>query len=259
MKTKKLLVALLVAVLACGMLLAGCGSKKTEGSDLEYIKGKGKLIVGITDFEPIDFKNDKGEWVGFDADMAKAFAEKLGVKVEFVEIDWDNKAMELDAKNIDVVWNGMTLTKEVQELMACSNAYCNNGQVVVSKKGDELGNDAVYAVESGSAGEATAQEKGFRTKAVSAQSDALLEVKSGTSQAAVVDLLMASAMVGEGKTYADMAYGEPLTDEEYVVGCRKGSDLVNEVNTFFQEAYKDGTMKKVADQYELGALVVEQK
>lgn len=102
-----------------------------EDSDVAYIVEKGTLIVGITEFAPMDYKDDDGEWIGFDADMAKLVAEKLGVKVQFVEIDWDNKIMELDSKNIDVVWNGMTLTTEVTSAMECTNAYCNNAQVVV--------------------------------------------------------------------------------------------------------------------------------
>lgn len=102
-----------------------------EDSDVAYIVEKGTLIVGITDFAPMDYKDDDGEWIGFDADMAKLVAEKLGVKVQFVEIDWDNKIMELNSKNIDVVWNGMTLTTEVTSAMECTNAYCNNAQVVV--------------------------------------------------------------------------------------------------------------------------------
>ncbi len=100
-------------------------------SDVAYIQEKGTLIVGITEFEPMDYKDENGQWIGFDADMAKKVAEKLGVEVEFVVIDWDNKIMELDSKNIDVVWNGMTLTPEVTESMECTNAYCNNAQVVV--------------------------------------------------------------------------------------------------------------------------------
>lgn len=105
---------------------------KNDDSDVEYIKNKGTLVVGITDFEPMDYKSDDGkEWIGFDADMAKLVAEKLGVEVQFVEIDWDNKSMELDSKTIDVVWNGMTITDEVTAAMDCTNAYCNNAQVVV--------------------------------------------------------------------------------------------------------------------------------
>ena len=102
-----------------------------EDSDVAYIQDKGTLIVGITDFAPMDYKDENGEWIGFDADMARIVAEKLGVEIKFVEIDWDSKIMELDSKNIDVVWNGMTLTNEVKAAMECSNAYCNNAQVVV--------------------------------------------------------------------------------------------------------------------------------
>ena len=129
---------LVSAVLAAGMAvsLAACGgaaaSASDSGSDLAYIKDKGTLIVGITDFEPMDYKDENGEWIGFDADMAKLVAEKLGVEIQFIEIDWDNKILELEAKSIDVVWNGMTLTSEVMNAMQCTNAYCNNAQVVVT-------------------------------------------------------------------------------------------------------------------------------
>ena len=104
------------------------------GGDVAYIQGKGTLIVGITDFEPMDYKDANGQWVGFDADMARKVAEKLGVECEFIEIDWDNKIFELDSKSIDVVWNGMTLTDEVTSAMECTVPYCNNAQVVVVAK-----------------------------------------------------------------------------------------------------------------------------
>ncbi len=100
-------------------------------SDVAYIQDKGTLVVGITEFAPMDYKDEAGNWIGFDADMARLVAEKLGVEAEFVVIEWDNKIMELDSKNIDVVWNGMTLTDEVTNAMECTNAYCNNAQVVV--------------------------------------------------------------------------------------------------------------------------------
>lgn len=107
------------------------GYTPAEDGDVAYIQSKGTLIVGITDFAPMDYKDDNGEWIGFDADMAKLVAEKLGVEVQFVEIDWDTKIMELEAKTIDLVWNGMTLTDEVLNSMNCTRAYCNNAQVVV--------------------------------------------------------------------------------------------------------------------------------
>ena len=107
------------------------GESPAAESDLAYVQDKGTLIVGITEFEPMDYQDESGEWIGFDADLAKAFAESLGVDVVFQVIDWDNKVMELDGKAIDVVWNGMTLTDEVLSAMECSNAYCNNAQVVI--------------------------------------------------------------------------------------------------------------------------------
>ena len=235
-------------------------------SDMAYVKEKGVLVVGITDFAPMDYKNEAGEWIGFDADMAKGFAEKLGVEVEFVEIDWDNKILELDGKTVDCIWNGMTLTDEVKAAMDCSNAYCNNAQVVIvpaDKAADyqteESLKDLAFAVEAGSAGESVVTELGLNCTPVKAQSDALMEVQAGTSDAAVIDSLMAAAMVGEGTGYADLTYTVGLNSEEYGVGFRKGSDLVAELNAYFVEAYAAGTMKECADTYGVAAALVEQK
>ena len=93
-------------------LLTGCGSKSAK-SDTEYVKKNGKLIVGITDYEPMDYKDENGEWTGFDAEFARMFAKELGVDCEFFVIaDWGQKFFELDSKNIDAIWNGMTITDE---------------------------------------------------------------------------------------------------------------------------------------------------
>lgn len=237
----------------------------SEESDLAYVQGKGTLVVGITDFEPMDYKDESGNWIGFDADMAAAFAKSLGVSVEFVEIDWDNKIMELDGKTIDCVWNGMTLTDEVTSSMECSNAYCNNAQIVIVpadvadkyQDKDSL-SDLSFAVEAGSAGEEQVSSLGLDYTPVKAQSDALMEVASGTSDAAVIDSLMAAAMVGEGTGYADLAYTIGLNSEEYGVGFRKGSDLAAALNDFFAASFEDGSMMKTAETYGVEAAVVEQ-
>ena len=121
----------LALLLAAMMLLTALVIPAVAETDMEYVKNKGVLVVGITDFEPMDYKDENGEWIGFDADLAKAFAEYLGVKIELVEIDWDNKILELNGKSIDCVWNGMTLTDEVKAAMETSNAYANNAQVVI--------------------------------------------------------------------------------------------------------------------------------
>lgn len=235
-------------------------------SDLAYVQEKGTLIVGITEFEPMDYQDESGEWIGFDADLAKAFAESLGVDVVFQVIDWDNKVMELDGKAIDVVWNGMTLTDEVLSAMECSNAYCNNAQVVILPAADaESYPDAAsmadlqFAVESGSAGEDMAIENGFNYTPVVDQATAVLEVSSGTCQAAIIDSLMAAAMVGEGTSYADLTYTISLNSEEYGVGFRKGSDLASALNDFFAASWADGTMQDLADTYGVTAALIPQE
>jgi len=291
MKSMKKVWALLLAA-AMTMSLAACGSsgssssagssaagssaassstgsasseQASSDSDLAYIQDKGVLVVGITDFEPMDYKDASGNWIGFDADMAAAFAESLGVDVEFVEIDWDNKVLELNSKTIDCVWNGMTLTDEVLSAMECSNAYCNNAQVVIvpASKADQYQTveacaDLTFAVEAGSAGEAEVSALGYNYTPVKAQSDALMEVAAGTSDAAVIDSLMAAAMVGEGTGYADLTYTVGLNSEEYGVGFRKGSDLAAALNDFFAAAYADGSMIECAETYGVQAALIEQ-
>lgn len=290
-KKMKKTIALLTALVVMVMMLAGCGSgsapaatqaptetaapAETEApaeaeapaadSDKAYVQGKGTLVVGITDFEPMDYKDADGNWIGFDADMAKAFADSLGVTVEFVEIEWDNKVLELNGKSIDCVWNGMTLTPEVMSAMACSKAYCNNAQVVVlpaDKAEDfqtvEACSTLRFAVEAGSAGEAEVTALGYECTPVLSQADALMEVAAGTSDAAVIDALMAAAMVGEGTSYANLTYTVGLNSEEYGVGFRTGSDLADALNAFFASSYADGTMTACAETYGVQAAVIAQ-
>ena len=191
--------------------------------------------------------------------------QSLGVAVEFVEIDWDNKVLELNSQAIDCVWNGMTLTDEVTSAMECSNAYCNNAQVVIvpADKADQYQTveacaDLAFAVEAGSAGEAEVDALGYNFTPVKAQSDALMEVAAGTSDAAVIDSLMAAAMVGEGTGYADLTYTVGLNSEEYGVGFRKGSDLAAALNDFFAAAYADGSMIECAETYGVQAALIAQ-
>ena len=285
MKNMKKLWAALLA-LAMTFSLAACGGTSDEDaatddqptgeevsgdtapeSDVAYIQDKGTLVVGITYFAPMDYKEEgSDEWIGFDADMAKAFAKSLGVEAEFVEIDWDNKILELDSKTIDCVWNGMTLTAEVTSTMECSNAYCNNAQVVIvpADKASEYQTvesvkDLTFAAEAGSAGEAELTALGYTVTPVKAQSDALMEVAAGTSDAAVIDSLMAAAMVGEGTGYASLTYTCGLNSEEYGVGFRKGSDLAQKLNDFFKASYADGSMMQIAETYGVQAAIIEQK
>ena len=241
---------------------SGAGSSSQAESDMQYVKDKGTLVVGITNFEPMDYQDENGNWIGFDADMAKAFAESLGVDVEFQEINWDYKVMELNAKNIDCVWNGMTINDEVKAAMSVSDPYCLNAQVLVvpADKADQFQSvedleGLTVAVESGSAGEDAAQALGLATVPVQKQSDTLMEVSAGTSDAAVIDLLMAGAMIGEGTSYADLTYtlnlneAQGLESEEYGVGFRQGSDLTEAYNEFWASAVADGSALETANTY----------
>ena len=235
---------------------AAASASTAADSDMAYVQDKGTLVVGMTDFAPMDYRDENGEWIGFDADMAKAFAEYLGVEAEFLEINWDNKLMELDTKGVDVIWNGMTITDEVTNGASVSEPYCNNGQVVVvpaDKAADYTDTESLsgltFAVENGSAGAEQLDELGIPYVAKTTQADALMEVASGASDACVIDLLMAGAMIGEGTSYPDLTYTVQLNSEEYGVGFRKGSDLVDAFNTFWQEAYADGTVTEVATTY----------
>ena len=254
----------LFSLVLAAMLLMGVCAAIAEG-DLEYVQSKGTLVVGITDFAPMDYLQD-GEWIGFDADMAKAFADSLGVKAEFVEIDWDNKLLELANKSIDCIWNGMTLRPEITDATACSKPYANNAQVIVVPKAvadqyqtAEAAAELQFAVEAGSAGQSQAEAYGFSFTPVSAQTDAVMEVKAGSSDAAIIDALMAAAVVGEGTSYPDLTYTIGLNSEEYGVAFRQGSELAELLNAFFVTAWQDGTMQAIAETYGVSAAIIAQE
>ncbi|MCI8538431.1 MAG: transporter substrate-binding domain-containing protein [Oscillospiraceae bacterium] len=234
-------------------------------SDLAYVQNKGVLVVGITEFEPMDYQDAEGNWIGFDADMAAAFAGSIGVEVEFQIIEWDNKVFELEGRTIDVVWNGMTLNNEVKAAMECSNPYFDNAQVVIvraDKAADyptaESVADLAFAVEGGSAAKEQAEAHGFSFTEVTDQATALLEVSSGTADAAIIDFLMAKAMTGEGTSYADLTYTASLNTEQYGVGFRKGSDMAAALNDFFKSSYETNLMQQIAEKYNIAEALVAQ-
>ncbi len=256
---KKVLAVVLACITVC-VCFFGCSaknsSKDSASSDYENIKAKGELVVGITDFAPMDYKDENGNWTGFDAELANKLGEKLGVNVKFVEIDWDNKFIELSTGSIDCLWNGLTITDEVTNNSSVTEAYAKNQQIVVAKKDlastlksvDDLKN-LTFAVENGSAGQAAAADNGLNATGVTAQSDALLEVASGSVDACIIDSTMATAMTGEGTDYADLTSSVVLVDEQYGISFRKNSDMVEKTNAYLQEFKSDGTLKALSEKY----------
>lgn len=272
---------LISTVLAMGMAasLAACGSsastaastaestastaETTEAaadSDLDYIKGKGKMTIGYTVYEPMNYTDAEGNFTGFDTELATAVCEKLGVEPDFVEINWDTKIVELDAKSIDCIWNGMTLTDDIMANTACTKAYAKNAQVVVMKADSDYSSTAdlvgkTVVAEAGSAGESAINDDESLSQAdyvsKSVQTDCLMEVAAGTADAAVLDLTLATAMIGEGTDYANLAIKDELNAEEYGAAFRKGSDAAEAVNAAFDELKEDGTMQSLADKYSL--------
>ena len=235
-------------------------ASETAASDLDYIKEKGKMVIGYTVYEPMNYTDADGNFTGFDTELATAVCEKLGVEPEFVEINWDTKVVELDAKSIDCIWNGMTLTDDIMANAATTKAYAKNAQVVVVKDGTDYSSTAdlvgkTVVAEAGSAGEAAIEgdenlvQADYVSKSV--QTDCLMEVAAGTADAAVLDLTLANAMIGEGTDYASLKIVDELNAEEYGVAFRKGSDAAAAMDAAFDELKADGTIQALAEKYEL--------
>lgn len=240
-------------------------STASEGGDWQYIADKGNFVAGITLFEPMNYYDGNGELTGFETEFTKAVCEKLGVEAKFQEIEWDKKEIELNAKTIDAIWNGLTVTEERKENMGFSKSYVRNKQVVVIKADnkDKYTDEASMAgascaAESGSAGQTAIETSSVLSQnefvGASAQKDVLLEVKAGTVELGVLDYVMAKASIGEGTDYSDLMIveGVELAPEEYAIGMRKGdTETIEKVNGAIDELVADGTLKALAEKYGL--------
>lgn len=282
MKIKRIAALLLAGIMSVG--LCSCASTSTssssaadssaadaadttstEGGDWQYIADKGTFVAGITLFEPMNYYDENGELTGFETEFTKAVCEKLGVEAKFQEIEWDKKEIELNAKTIDAIWNGLTVTEERKENMGFSKSYVRNKQVVVIKTDnkDKYTDEASMAgascaAESGSAGQTAIETSSVLSQnefvGSSAQKDVLLEVKSGTVELGVLDYVMAKASIGEGTDYSDLMIveGVELAPEEYAIGMRKGdTETIEKVNGAIDELVADGTLKGLAEKYGL--------
>ena len=271
---KKTLIFLLVAALALPLL--GCGK---SDSDAAYIEKKGSLIIGITMYPPMNYYDDNGVLTGYDTDVATAICEKLGLTPEFVEINWDSKEVELNAKNIDCLWNGMCITEERKENMSISNPYMKNSQALVMKadREEEIMADVTgltLTAEAGSTGEGkvdgsiaddgtedvSANAYFANTNYVPSDSmaKALLEVKAGTADFAIVDSTLAFFSVGEGTDFEDLVCNADLNfgAQEFGIAFRKGSDFTEKVNKAMAELLADGTLDEIAAKYGLNDALI---
>ena len=270
-KQWKKLSLMLASVSIVGTMLIGCGQDNEtlvsgieQGqSDLEYVQSKGTLVVGITDYAPMDYKNEE-KWTGFDANLAEAFAESIGVTAELVEIDWDQKTELLEKGSIDCIWNGMTMTEELQEAISCSTPYLSNAQVVVLRSSEmkqyntvENCQHLLFAVEAGSTGEALLKEMKYRYTTFSTQREALQSVSEKKADATVIDIIMAAYYTGDGKEFDSLGFELSLNDEKICVGFRKGSDLAEKANGFLRNAYEDGTIRSLAEKYGIENAVLD--
>ncbi|MBQ1452567.1 MAG: transporter substrate-binding domain-containing protein [Ruminococcus sp.] len=258
---KKVLALVMVCVFAT-LMLVGCGS--SNKTDWDYIKDKGEMVIGMTLFEPMNFKDANGEMTGFETEFAQAVCEELGVKAKFQEINWDSKEVELKSKTIDCIWNGMTITDERKQNMSISTPYMENKQVMVVKKDKveqyataEGVKGASVIAEAGSAGEEVAQGDEFfkEAKYVSGKSQAmsLMEVKAGTSDIAIIDFIMAKGSIRPDSDYSDLAIIESksFAPEQYGAAFRKDSNTTEKVNEAMQKVADSGKLKEIADKYNL--------
>lgn len=276
----KKIIALILAAITAVAVLAGCGSTNTASSDStsaqstegdwNYIKDKGELVIGITYFEPMNYKDENGELTGFETEFAQKVCEKLGVNATFQKIDWDSKEVELNSKTIDCIWNGLTITDERKENMGISIPYMENKQVMVTKAENadkytsaEALKGATVVAEKKSAGEEVAQSDEFFKEAtyvsVDSQAKALLEVKSGTADIAVIDYVMSIGTIAEGTDYADLKIveGKDFAKEQYGVAVRKGdTETLSKIDEAIIAVAGDKTLLKIAEKYKLADLIL---
>ena len=290
----KKIIALLMAGLMTATAFAGCGKKEESSSktdskaaatadsssdstsdsgttvaDWEDIQKKGEMTIGITYFRPMNCKDENGELTSFETEFAQAVCSELGVKAKFQEINWDSKEVELQAKTIDCIWNGMTITDDRKATMGISVPYMENKQVMVVKKDNvekystaEGVKGALVIAEKESAGQEVAESDEFFKEAkfigADSQAKALMEVKAGTSDIAIIDYIMSKGTIKEESDYSDLTVIEAksFAPEEYGVAFRKGADTTQKVNEAMQKVADSGKLKEIADKYNLGDMLM---
>lgn len=257
---------ILALLLALSMVFV-LGACKDNGSDYEYIKEKGEMIIGITIFKPMNFY-DNNKLVGFETEFAEAVCAKIGVTPKFQEINWAAKETELNGKTIDCIWNGMTIDEDRLANMSISTPYMQNKQVLVVKaeNANLTSVDGLkIAAEGGSAGANVIENDAYFKNAqfieVEDMAAALMEVAAGTSDGCVIDYVTSLGSIGEGTDYDNLVVVENAkfelgNDEQYGIAFRKGSDMTAKVNEAITALVEDGTLQKIAENYGLGEQLI---
>lgn len=225
------------------------------------------LKIGYTIYAPMNYTDDLGNFVGHDTELATEVCKRLGYTPEFVEIVWDNKIIELNSYNIDVIWNGMTITDELKEAILISDPYMINQQVIIVDKENadkyntaaDLTKASKIVFEGGSAAELVLNDvsgidESKKIKAES-QAGALMEVGAGTSEVGIIDITMAMSMIGEGTNYPDVVYKNiGFPEEEYGVGVRKSDgELLKKINDTLATLKEEGYLTELYNKYMGGA------
>ena len=254
---KNILLGIIMGSMSFSLL--ACSKK-----EIKSVMDKDEIIVGLDDaFAPMGFKNESGEIVGFDVDLAKEVGQRLDKEVIFQPIDWSMKESELNSGNIDFIWNGYTITEDRKEKVDFSDPYLNNRQVIViladsnikSKsdlKGKKVGaqneSSAVVAMEKEA--ELYASFDGGKAVTYEDNNQALMDLEAGRIDAVVADEILVRYYIklkGEDKfNVLDDDYG----NEEYGIGIRKGdSKTVQAINNALNEMKEDGTMKEISEKW----------
>lgn len=277
MKTKLAVVmsALLLATLftACSNGASSAAGSAAAGETGEYsttladIQENGELVVGLDDtFAPMGFRDEAGELVGFDIDLANAVCEQLGIKATFKPIDWDSKELALSSGTIDCVWNGMSITPERQEQMSLSQAYLNNKIIVMTKDGvtvnskEDLANYQIgiqagsAALEAVKADDVYASIEGNLTE-YPTYDEVILDVQAGRLDCMIIDEVYG----GYKNAKMDQAFaisGVDFGDDLYAIGFRKGdTELTQAVNDALNALIEDGTAAEISNKW-FGADIV---
>lgn len=265
--------ALLLAMVMGVSMLSGCGktepTNKTDenaaDTSLEDIKAKGKFVVGLdATFAPMGFTDENGDIVGFDIDLAKAAAEKMGVSVEFLPIDWDSKSMELASGTIDVIWNGFSISDERKKEVLFTDPYLTTGQVVVVKADSAIAKKADLAGKKVALQDGSTSEEALKADKETYDSigdsnisrfkentQVLMEVEAGRADAAVIDeIFVRYYLAKEGMTDKFKVLDESFADEDYGVGGRLSDvSFMTALNDAIKACISDGTASKYSQEW----------